>query len=140
MDLDAHGSDGRRRVAFTLGRPNDDTDYRSLAGFLAEGNPRQPHADWFFLGTSGVRPGGEVRDTTVVEVPVERAMIQASGKVVPLADTAKFPAKFPGTGMARVCGPEKLDMVVTDAPVDPATRSSLEEAGVEPVLAGKVQA
>jgi hypothetical protein len=30
-------------------------------------------------------------------------------------------------------------VVVTNAPVDPATRSSLEEAGVEVVLAGKVQ-
>ncbi len=72
-------------------------------------------------------------DTTVVEVPVKRAMIQASDKVVLLADTAKFP----GTGMAKVCGPEALDVVVTNAPVDAATRSSLEEAGVEVVLAGK---
>ncbi|MDX3529235.1 DeoR/GlpR family DNA-binding transcription regulator [Streptomyces sp. ID05-39B] len=108
---------------------------RSLVGFLTEDNLRQLHADWLFLGTSGVRPGGEVMDTTVVEVPVKRAMIKAGGKVVLLADTAKFP----GTGMAKVCGPEDLDVVVTNAPMDPATRSSLEEAGVEVVLAGKAQ-
>lgn len=30
-------------------------------------------------------------------------------------------------------------MVVTNVPVDPVTRSFLEEAGVEVVLAGKVQ-
>ncbi|GHJ41888.1 DeoR family transcriptional regulator [Streptomyces sp. TS71-3] len=109
--------------------------YRSLVGFLTEDNLRELHADWLFLGTSGVRPDGQVMDTTVVEVPVKRAMIKASGKVALLADTAKFP----GTGMARVCGPEDLDVVVTNAPVDPATRASLEEAGVEVVLAGKVQ-
>jgi DeoR/GlpR family transcriptional regulator of sugar metabolism len=111
-------------------------EYRSLVGFLTEDNLRQLHADWLFLGTSGVRPGGQVMDTTVVEVPVKRAMIKASDKTVLLADTAKFP----GTGMAKVCGPEELDVVVTNAPVDAATRSSLEEAGVEVVLAGKVQA
>jgi DeoR/GlpR family transcriptional regulator of sugar metabolism len=62
-------------------------------------------------------------------------MIKAGEKVVLLADAAKFP----GTGMAKVCGPEDLDVVVTNAPVDAATRSSLEEAGVEVVVAGKVQ-
>ncbi len=67
-------------------------------------------------------------DTTVVEVPVKRAMIAASDKVVLVADAAKFP----GTGMARVCGPEDLDVVVTNAPAGPgdaAWRSS--EAGVQ---------
>ncbi|MGP3948433.1 DeoR/GlpR family DNA-binding transcription regulator [Streptomyces sp. 7N604] len=103
--------------------------YRSLAGFLTEDNLRQLHADWLFLGTSGVRPGGQIMDTAVVEVPVKRAMIAASDKVVLLADAGKFP----GTGMARVCGPEELDVVVTNAPSDPATCAALEEAGVEVV-------
>ncbi|WP_367319651.1 DeoR/GlpR family DNA-binding transcription regulator [Streptomyces sp. HUAS ZL42] len=109
-------------------------EYRSLVGFLTEDNLRQLHADWLFLGTSGVRPGGQVMDTTVVEVPVKRAMIKAGGKVVLLADSAKFP----GTGMAKVCDPSDLDVLVTDAPIDPATRSALEEAGVEVMVAGKV--
>ncbi|WP_328421070.1 DeoR/GlpR family DNA-binding transcription regulator [Streptomyces sp. NBC_00443] len=111
-------------------------EYRSLVGFLTEDNLRQLHADWLFLGTSGVRAGGQVMDTTVVEVPVKRAMIRAGDKVVLLADGAKFP----GTGMAKVCGPEELDMVVTNAPVNTATRSALEEAGVKVLVAGKVQA
>ncbi|MFF1630383.1 MULTISPECIES: DeoR/GlpR family DNA-binding transcription regulator [unclassified Streptomyces] len=106
-------------------------EYRSLVGFLTEDNLRQLHADWLFLGTSGIRPGGQVMDTTVVEVPVKRAMIRAGERVVLLADRAKFP----GTGMAKVCGPEELDVVVTNAPVDAATRSSLEEAGVRVVVA-----
>ncbi|MFF1447994.1 DeoR/GlpR family DNA-binding transcription regulator [Streptomyces sp. NPDC058274] len=94
---------------------------------------RQLHADRLFLGTSGVRPGGQVMDTTVVEVPVKRAMIEAGERVVLLADRAKFP----GTGMAKVCGPDELDAVVTNAPVDAVTRSSLEEAGVQVVVAGE---
>jgi DeoR/GlpR family transcriptional regulator of sugar metabolism len=104
-------------------------DYRSLVGFLTEDNLRQVHADRLFLGTSGVRPDGQVLDTTAVEVPVKRAMIAASAQVVLLADAGKFP----GTGMARVCGPEELDVVVTNAPVDEKTGSRLREAGVEVV-------
>jgi DeoR/GlpR family transcriptional regulator of sugar metabolism len=66
-------------------------------------------------------------DTTVVEVPVKRAMIAASDQVVLVADRGKFP----GTGMARVCGPEELDVVVTNAPGEPATVADLRDGGVE---------
>lgn len=106
-------------------------DYRSLVGFLTEDNLRQVHADRLFLGTSGVRPDGQVTDTTVVEVPVKRAMIAASDQVVLVADSGKFP----GTGMARVCGPEDLDVVVTNAGPDPVTTAAFSEAGVEVIEA-----
>lgn len=106
-------------------------EYRSLVGFLTEDNLRQVHADRLFLGTSGVRPDGRVMDTTVVEVPVKRAMIAASDQVVLVADAGKFP----GTGMATVCGPDALNTVVTNAPVDERTATSLREAGVTVVEA-----
>jgi DeoR/GlpR family transcriptional regulator of sugar metabolism len=102
-------------------------DYRSLVGFLTEDNLRQVHADRLFLGTSGVRPNGQVMDTTVVEVPVKRAMIAASDEVVLVADVGKFP----GAGMARVCGPEELDAVVTNTDSDPATLAAMRDAGVD---------
>jgi DeoR/GlpR family transcriptional regulator of sugar metabolism len=54
-------------------------------------------------------------------------MIAASDQVVLLADASKFP----GRGMTRVCGPEDLDVVVTDVPADSPTCSVLREAGVE---------
>jgi DeoR/GlpR family transcriptional regulator of sugar metabolism len=102
-------------------------DYRSLVGFLTEDNLRQVRADRLFLGTSGIRSDGQVMDTTVVEVPVKRAMIAASDHVVLVADVGKFP----GTGMARVCGPQELDTVVTNAPIDEKTHIALREGGVE---------
>jgi DeoR/GlpR family transcriptional regulator of sugar metabolism len=106
-------------------------DYRSLVGFLTEDNLRQLKADRLFLGTSGVRSGGQVMDTTVVEVPVKRAMIAASEHVVLVADASKFP----GTGTARVCGPQELDTVVTNATADADIRAALSDAGVEVVEA-----
>src|SRR4051812_38205815 len=101
--------------------------YRSLVGFITEDNVRQFHADRAFLGTSGVRADGQVLDTTAVEVPVKRAMIAASDQVVLLADASKFP----GRGLARVCGPEQIDVVVTDAAADTPGISALRDAGVE---------
>ncbi|GAA3851123.1 DeoR/GlpR family DNA-binding transcription regulator [Streptomyces coacervatus] len=102
---------------------------RMLDGFMAEDNLRQVHADWLFMGACGVRAGGQVMDTAVAEVPARRAMIAAGEKVALLADSTKFP----GTGMVKICGPEDLDAVVTDASPDPATCTALQEAGVRVV-------
>ncbi|MCR6487593.1 DeoR/GlpR family DNA-binding transcription regulator [Amycolatopsis sp. OK19-0408] len=101
--------------------------YHSMVGFLTEDALRQVHADTVFLGASGVRGDGQVMDSTGVEVPVKRAMVAAGDRVVLLADAGKFP----GTGLARVCGPDALDMVVTSAGADEPTCAVLAEAGVE---------
>lgn len=99
---------------------------RMLDGFMAEDNLRQVHADWLFMGACGLRLGGQVMDTTPAEVPARRAMIAAGDKVVLLADKSKFP----GTGMVKICGPEDLYALVTDAPEDGATCVALSEADV----------
>jgi DeoR/GlpR family transcriptional regulator of sugar metabolism len=70
-------------------------------------------------------------DSTMIEVPVKRAMIQAADRVVLLADGTKFP----GHGVAKVCDPTELAVVVTDPGADEKTRAQLTEAGVQVVLA-----
>lgn len=101
--------------------------YHSMVGFLTEDALRQVHADTVFLGASGVRGDGQVMDSTVVEVPVKRAMVAAGDRVVLLADAGKFP----GTGLAKVCGPDALDVVVTSTGADEPTCAVLADAGVE---------
>jgi DeoR/GlpR family transcriptional regulator of sugar metabolism len=106
-------------------------NYRSMVGFLTEDALRQVHADCVFLGASGVRCDGSVMDDTVVEVPLKRAMLAAADEVVLLADAGKFP----GGGVARVCGAEEVDKVVTNVGADGATLAAMREAGVEVVEA-----
>ena len=91
-------------------------EYRSLVGFLTEDNLRQVHADRLFLGTSGVRPDGQVMDTTVVEVPVKRAMIEAERPGRAASPTS---ASSPAPGCRGCAVPEDLDVVVTNAPGRP---------------------
>jgi DeoR/GlpR family transcriptional regulator of sugar metabolism len=74
---------------------------------------------------------GSVLDTTVIEVPAKRTMISVSDQVILAADAGKFP----GVGMAKVCGPVDLDIVMTNAPADPATAAALRDAGVEVIEA-----
>ena len=106
-------------------------NYRSLVGVLAEDSLRQIKSDILFLGTSGVDIDMGVWDTTMVEVPIKRLMIAGAQEVVLIADTAKFAM----TGMVRVCGPESIDHIVTDAPLPAACRSAVDAAGIEVVVA-----
>ena len=55
-------------------------NYRSLVGVLAEDALRQLRADVAFLGASGVEDDLAIVDTTMVEVPIKRAMIAAAGR------------------------------------------------------------
>lgn len=109
-------------------------NYRSLVGFLTEQAIRQIHADVLFLGTSGVRRDGSVLDTTAVEVPIKRAMLEAAERTVLVADAGKFPGK----GIARVCGAADLAAIVTEPEADPDTLTWLRESGVEIITTQEV--
>ena len=74
-------------------------NYRSLVGVLAEDSLRQLKADVLFLGTSAVDAELAVWDSTMVEVPIKRAMIEAAESVALLADAEKFSM----AGLVRVC-------------------------------------
>src|SRR6201991_4445916 len=106
-------------------------NYRSLVGVLAEDSLRQIKSDILVLGTSGVDVEMGVWDTTMVEVPIKRLMIAGAEEVVLIADAAKFSM----TGMVRVCGPESIDQIVTDAPLPAACRSAVDAAGIEVTIA-----
>jgi DeoR/GlpR family transcriptional regulator of sugar metabolism len=102
-------------------------NYRSLVGVLAEDSLRQIKSDILFLGTSGVDLEIGVWDTTMVEVPIKRLMIAGAAEVVLIADAAKFSM----TGMVRICGPESISHIVTDAPLPASARSAVDAAGIE---------
>ena len=95
-------------------------NYLSFVGMLTEQALREVRAHRLFLGTSGVRTDGTVMDSTLVEVPVKQAMIAAAEQTVLLADRAKFP----GTGLSPVCGPDAVDVLVTN---DGADRDTLAQ-------------
>ncbi|MPZ62960.1 MAG: DeoR family transcriptional regulator [Propionibacteriales bacterium] len=106
-------------------------NYNSMVGGLTEQALTRIRATICFLGTSGIRPDGSIADTTSMEVPVKRAMIESSQRVVVLADSSKFP----GVEVLNVCGPEKISGVVTNKDADPATLEVLRDGGIELVLA-----
>src|SRR4051812_23013531 len=106
-------------------------NYRSLVGVVAEDSLRQLKADVAVLGTSAIDAELGVWDTTMVEVPIKRLMIAAADCVVLMADAAKFSM----SGVVRVCGPEAIDHIVTNAPLPAATRSAVDAHRIEVTVA-----
>jgi DeoR/GlpR family transcriptional regulator of sugar metabolism len=106
-------------------------NYRSLVGVLAEDSLRQLKADVLFLGTSAVDERLAVWDSTMVEVPIKRAMIAAAGRVVLLADAEKFAMK----GIVRVCEAGAIDQIVTDDALPASARAAIDDAGIEVTIA-----
>lgn len=106
-------------------------NYNSMVGTLTEQALAQIRATICFLGTSGIREDGTVMDTTGTEVPIKRAMIESSQRVVVLADATKLP----GVGLLSVCGPADIDAVVTDADPEAATVRTLRDNDVEVIRA-----
>lgn len=108
-------------------------NYHSLVGILAETALRQLKADVLFLGTSAVDGRFDVWDSTMIEVPIKRAMIEAAAEVVLLADAEKFSM----AGLVRVCEAGVIDRLVTNAPPPPDAVAAAERAGIAITLAGR---
>jgi DeoR/GlpR family transcriptional regulator of sugar metabolism len=106
-------------------------NYLSLVGMLAEDTLRRLRADIAFLGTSGIDAELAVWDTTMIEVPIKRAMIAASKRTILVADAAKFDMD----AMVRVCEASELDAIVTDERVPATRRRALDRVGVEVIVA-----
>ena len=105
--------------------------YRSLVGVVAEDSLRQLSADVAFIGTSGVDAEVSVWDTTMVEVPIKRAMMAGADRAVLLADSQKFSMG----GVVRVCGAGDIDQIVTEAQIPATTDIAVKEAGIEVTIA-----
>lgn len=106
-------------------------NYRSLVGVLAEDTLRQLQADVCFLATSAVDSELAVWDSTMIEVPIKRAMIEASKRVVLLADAEKFSSG----SLVRVCEAADLTTIVTDEPLSPVFQPAIDDNAIEVIIA-----
>lgn len=102
-------------------------NYYSMVGSLTEQALALLRAHICFMGTSGISPDGRVMDSTGIEVPVKKGMIQAAERTVVLAD----PSKFPGAGLLSVCRADQISTLVTVEGVDPGTLQVFRDAGAE---------
>lgn len=82
-----------------------------------------------FLAAHTVDVDGGIVDTSVEVARVKRAMIEAAGEVILLADSSKWTVRSPNA-YARVAPLTAVQTVVTDGGLPPETRDAMERLGV----------
>ena len=89
------------------------------------------HADHAILTIGSISGSARLMDFNVDEAYVSRAMIEAARTVTVLADSSKLNRN----ALMQICGPERIDRLVTDRAPEPTLASLLSLAGVEIIVA-----
>lgn len=103
----------------------------SLGGRLVENTLSGMSFDTAYIGADSIDPAFGLSTFDEDEAHLTRAMIDASRRVVVLADASKFSSPT----LHRICDLSKLDLLVSDESLPPDIRSAVREKGVELLLA-----
>ncbi len=85
-----------------------------------------------FLGCNGVDPVGGVTNINLPEAEVKKRMLAVANRRIVLADGSKLGR----VEVARLCGIDDLDMVITGRSADPAVVEALRDRGSEVLIVG----
>jgi DeoR/GlpR family transcriptional regulator of sugar metabolism len=91
-----------------------------LVGSIATGCLADLHADVLLFSLAGIF-GNEAFNQNLMMAQVEQAMLRQAVVSMMLMDSSKFGRK----SLARVCGLEEVDHIITDAGVDQTWRDQL---------------
>jgi DeoR family ulaG and ulaABCDEF operon transcriptional repressor len=82
-------------------------------------------ADKVFMGAQGVGPEGVTNSDSLL-IRTEQAMLDCGREIILLVDSSKFGRR----GKLRLCGLDKIDVIITDTNVKPEVVAMLEEADI----------
>jgi DeoR family ulaG and ulaABCDEF operon transcriptional repressor len=83
-----------------------------------------------FMGAEGIDAKG-ITNTNALLIQAERAMIERASELIILADSSKFHRH----GHLRLCGFDKVSIIITDAGIDTDSKQTAEAAGVKIIIA-----
>ncbi|MGY5848797.1 DeoR/GlpR family DNA-binding transcription regulator [Salegentibacter sp. F14] len=103
----------------------------SVVGHYAEHMLKSFSCSKLFLGVDGISPEYGLTTSNMMEAHLNAAMIKSSLKSIVLTDSTKFGKK----GFGKICEIEDVDLIITDAGISKSYKESLEEKGVEVLIA-----
>lgn len=86
--------------------------------------------DLFFLTICGVSLDRGITYQRMNDLAIQSRLMEASGKTVVIADSSKLGVN----SLARMCGIEDIDMIITDSLAPAATVQAFEQAGIKVVI------
>lgn len=84
-----------------------------------------------FLGVDGVDVDYGVTTSNIEEAELNKSMMDVSLRTIVLCDSSKFGRK----GFGKICGIDKIDVIVTDEGISESMHKTLEEYGVQVIIA-----
>jgi DeoR family transcriptional regulator of aga operon len=102
-----------------------------LTGPLATGILEQVTLDIAILGVDGIDATAGATAHHEGEASINRLMASRAGRVVVAADSSKVGRR----AFARICATSEVNVLVTDAGIDPAEATAFADAGVEVLIA-----
>lgn len=97
------------------------TPSEALVGPLAAGAVRAVDADLCFMGVHGMDPQAGITSPNLLEAELNAAMIEASRKLIVLADATKYGV----VGLAGICALSAIDTLITDTGITELSAGSL---------------
>ncbi|MBC6450230.1 DeoR/GlpR family DNA-binding transcription regulator [Actinokineospora xionganensis] len=127
-DVLRHAGRTDRTVVLTGGvrTPSD-----ALVGPVAVQSLRSLHLDMVFLGVHGMSDSAGYTTPNLDECETDRALVEAGGRLVVLADHTKWGV----VGISTIADLEEADVLVTDEGIPDDARAVLEERVGELVIA-----
>lgn len=101
--------------------------FRACHGYFAENMLSQFHANICFLGADSVNLENGVCEHNMYDVRLKQIMIENSDKVILLVDHSKFH----NSPFIHVAPIDHVDVIITDAHLDPEIISELEKRKIE---------
>lgn len=105
----------------------------SVAGPQAEQTLSDISCGWLFIGVDGIDLNFGFSITNLQEATLDKKMIEASQKVVILADSSKIGRR----GLGKVCEFDDVQYLITDKGISPKIVHQLEEKGLQVIIAGE---
>ena len=84
-----------------------------------------------FMGVDGIDLDFGLTTSNIDEARLNQRMIAASLRTIVLADSSKFGKR----GFGKICTLDQVDVIITDSGISPSVAKSIEEAGIELIIA-----
>lgn len=103
----------------------------SLVGPMAERNFKQLYCNKLFLGIDGMKANAGFFTHYMEEAHLNQIMIDIAEEVIVVTDSSKFKK----SGLAFICGFDKINKVVTDDKIEDADLKMLKQHNIEVIIA-----
>lgn len=103
----------------------------SLVGPMAERNFKQLYCNKLFLGVDGIKDNLGIFTHYMEEAYLNQLMIEVAEEVIIVADSSKFMK----SGLAFICGFDKIHKFITDSHIEPTMIEMLQKNNVEVIIA-----